>query len=184
MKNLFVLGVIVAFVDPALLYVIWSYAGIEAALAVAFLPMFFGPRLVAWSRAKVDARVPDPAAIPDTLGDALMLTAANFMFLYPGPISTLMGLFLLIPAARRWVQGWAMGRIKKAVSSGGMTVVGGMDGFVMSSGSGFPPGFNPMSPGSGMGSAGPLKRAEGRVVDGDAPLPPPTELLPPPQNEK
>ena len=178
MKNLFLLGVLVAFVDPALLYVIWSYAGIEAALAVALLPLFIGPRLVAWSRAKIDSRVPDPAAIPDMLGDSLMLTAAYFLFIYPGPLTTLAGLLLLIPTVRRWAQRLALSRLKNA---GNMTVLGGMDGFVMSSGAGFPPGFGPMGPisGNSAGPVGPLKQAEGRVID-DASLPPPTELLPPP----
>ena len=185
MKNLFLLGVLVAFVDPALLYVIWSYAGIEAALAVGLLPLFIGPRLVAWSRAKVDSRVPDPAAIPEMLGDSLMLTAAFFLFVYPGPLTTIAALLLLIPKVRRWFQRVVLGSLKNSVSSGGLTVLGGMDGFVMSSSAGFPPGFQPMSPGSSGpgGPIGPLKQAEGRVID-DASLPPPTELLPPPSSSE
>lgn len=178
MKNLFLLGAFVALADPALLYIIWSRAGAEAALAVALLPMFLGPRLVVWARAKARSRAPDPSAIPATLGEELMLTAAFFLFLYPGPLTTLAALLLLLPPVRRWLQGWAVGRLKKAASSGGVTVLGGMNGFVMSSSTGFPPGFQPMSPGSG-GPVGPLKQADGRVVD-DSPLPHPTDLLPPP----
>jgi UPF0716 family protein affecting phage T7 exclusion len=175
MKNLFLLGALVALADPALLYVIWANAGAEVALAVALLPLFLGPRLVTWARAKARNRPQDPPAIPDTLGDEILLTAAAFLFAFPGPLTTLLALLLLIPAVRRWVQGRVLNRFKQAVASGGMTVMGGGNSFVVSSVSGFNPGFGPVS----AGPSGPLKQAEGRVVD-DTSLPPPTASLPPP----
>src|SRR4051812_28682545 len=100
MKNLFLLGALVALADPALLYWIWLHAGVEAAFAVALLPLFAGPRLVAWARARFRSAPADPAATPTTLGDEILLTAAAFLFIYPGPLTTLMALLLLIPGLR------------------------------------------------------------------------------------
>ena len=154
MGKLILLGAAVALADPVLLFVIFDQWGVEALLATVFLPPVIGSRLVAWSKMRSQRNaVSDMGA---GMGDQVLLTAAGFMFVYPGPISTILACVLLIPFARKLIQAWAMKRIMKAVAGGNLTVVpiGGGFGSMNSVDE-----FQSQQPG------GPLKRAEGTVID-------------------
>ncbi|HYG73555.1 MAG TPA: FxsA family protein [Planctomycetota bacterium] len=162
MKNLFLLGFIVALADPMLLYVLYTQVGIEAVLGVVVLSPLLGPRFVAWARRRAQTSAsPDMLGLTGSLGDELLFTASMFLFFYPGPLTTLAALLLLVPAVRRMLQAWAFRRLTRAVTGGSVSMMSNMGGVVFTSAQGIPPvtGFPEAT-------AGGLKRTEGRIVDG------------------
>lgn len=156
MKKLVLLGAFVALADPALLFLVWQYFGGWAMLGLLILPPMIGGRLVASAKQRLINKADAGINTPGLLGEGLLLTAAGFLFLYPGPLSTLLGLLLLVPGLRRLIQGWARDKFKNAVSAGSVTVMP-MGGAVFTSAVG--PGGDPVGP------TPPLKRAEGQVID-------------------
>jgi UPF0716 family protein affecting phage T7 exclusion len=157
MGKLILLGVAIAIADPILLILIYSHAGLEALLATIFVPPIIGGRLAAWC--KLRAQRNSSSDVASGLGDQVLLTAAVFMFAYPGPISTVLAILLLIPIVRRLIQAWTVKRIMKAVAGGNLTVMPMGGGAVYSSMSNSAEEFQPEGP------MGPLKRAEGTVID-------------------
>jgi UPF0716 family protein affecting phage T7 exclusion len=155
MLRLLFLGALLAAADPMLLYVIYRLWGGWAMLGVLVIPPLIGGTLVSMAAARVDAgAVTGQQPMPEALGHRILLTAARILFWYPGPVSTLLALLLLVPGVRRVLQTWAAKGLLKAVQSGSVSVFPGGQGVV----------FTSVSGGLG-GATGPLKRAEGTVVD-------------------
>jgi UPF0716 family protein affecting phage T7 exclusion len=157
MGKLILLGVAIAIADPILLIVIYSHAGLEALLAIVFLPPIVGGRLAAWCKLRAQRNASSDAA--NGLGDQVLLTASVFMFAYPGPISTVLATLLLIPFARRLIQAWTVKRIMKAVAGGNLSVMPIGSGAIYSTMNANVEGFRTEQ------STGSLKRAEGTVID-------------------
>ncbi|HEY3323258.1 MAG TPA: FxsA family protein [Planctomycetota bacterium] len=162
MKKLFTYGLILALVDPGLLCLIWLYYGIWPAAGIVVLSPVIGGRLLLWAKAR--ARVQDPTSNPggvfgavhQEMSDQVLLTFGYFLFLYPGPLTTLIGLLLLIPAARRMLT--ARFTRSMAKSGGGASMFPGGNGVVFTAMSGAP-NFGGAVPSGG------LKQAQGREVD-------------------
>ena len=92
-------------------------------------------------------------------GERATLVLARFLFWYPGPLTTLLALLLLVRRVRRAVHDWAFMALANAASSGTVSVVPSDGGGVFRSGPGA--AQDPLS----AGPSGPLKRAEGRVIE-------------------
>ncbi|MCY3023091.1 MAG: FxsA family protein, partial [Planctomycetota bacterium] len=136
--------------------------------AVLVLPPVVGRRMLGIATARVEQQGNAEDDAPQKFGHHMLLVAAMFLFWYPGPLSTLLALLLLIPGVRRLLQQWAFSRLQKAVRTGNLRVSPGMNGVVFTS----TPGGAGASP---AGPTEPLKRAEGTVVDSAAELPAPEE---------
>ncbi len=167
-KWLILLALCVLIGDPILLYYVYQEWGARALLAMLVVPPLVGGKLVSIIQARARQRVAQsPSELPANLGDEFLFLAARMLFLYPGPLSTFGGLLLLIPGFRRLLQLWALRRLHRAIANGRMAMsaspFGG--GVVVSGGS---PPFD-----AGAASSGPLKQAEGTVIDDDAPQLPP-----------
>lgn len=166
-KKLLLLGVMLALVDPVLAYLIYRLYGGLALLALLLLPPIGGGVLIsaAVSRLERKAAGADEAGVG--LGERVMLMVARLLFWYPGPLTTLLGLLLLVRRARRGFHKWVFMAIGEAARKGAVSVAASSDGVVFTSGPGAAHG-----PVSGK-PIGPLKRAEGRVIDpaGDLPEP-------------
>ena len=154
MLRLLFLGALLAAADPMLLYVIYRVCGGWAMLAVLVIPPLIGGTLVSMAVHGLEGRATTQQPMPEALGHRILLTAARILFWYPGPVSTLLALLLLVPGVRRVLQTWAAKGLLKAVQSGSVSVFPGGQGVV----------FTSVSGGLG-GATGPLKRAEGTVVD-------------------
>lgn len=168
MGKLFLLGLLAAAGDPILLYLVFRAWGGWVLLALLLLPPLVGGWLVSAASKRVEARSAAVGAPAAPLGEQMLLVSARLLFWYPGPLSTVLGVLLLIPGARRLMQRWALRRLQKAVSSGAVAVASHAQGVVFTSAPGVARGDADVAP------AGPLKRAAGRVVDSEATLPSPT----------
>jgi UPF0716 family protein affecting phage T7 exclusion len=168
MGKLFLLAGLIAIADPILLFVIWGHAGFLTMLAVIFIPPIIGGRVIAaaWRRLH-QKEVASPEDAAARLGDRLLFGVASFLFCYPGPITTLLGLPLLVPGIRRWLQQLAVRRLQQAAATGSVAVFSSQGGVVMNT----PDDVPGSVPGAIAG--GPLKQAEGRVIEGDTELPAP-----------
>jgi UPF0716 family protein affecting phage T7 exclusion len=149
-----ILAVLIGIADPILLYFIWSWWGGWVLAGVLFGPWLVGGVLVAVNQ-RLQMRMGENA-FPGMIVDAFLIPAARMMILYPGPITSLLGILLLIPAVRRILSGMVLRRVMKgAMGGGGMSMMSNMGGFSMFGG-----GMGPAAPGQGG-----LKRAEGEVID-------------------
>lgn len=177
-RNLLLCGALIAIADPVLLYFIYNEWGMGTFLACLLFPAIAGPTLIAFAK-KPAVPNTDPAAAAGMLGDGLLLFAARFLFVYPGPISTLIGLLLLFPFVRRLIGQIALRGLHRAVASGGasfhvgagpggiggMTGMGGMGIGGFGNRGGAMPYDNAMDFGASPIQG--LKPAEGRVIEPD-----------------
>jgi len=185
MKNVFILGLLLAAADPFLLYIIYESFGLAAALGTAFIPPLLGPRLLAWVRLRAQKSAPrDLMAMAGSMGDQFLFMVAFFLFIYPGPLTTLIALLMLIPAVRRLLQAWAMRKMAHSMASGNMSMMSRDGGVMFSSGFGAPPAAPGNPPFRGPLSSGGLKRADGRVVEGPPPLGGPALPMPDKSDER
>ncbi len=162
MRKLILYGMMLALIDPALLLLIYSRLGLWPVLGIVFLSPMIGARLVGWARLRLaSAQTADPiAGLQNQVGGHLLLAAASFLFAYPGPVSTVLALLLLIPGVRRAVQARFAGAF---LSSSASAIPGG--GVIFSN----MPGAPGQPADFGLpGGPGNLKPAQGRVVDTDS----------------
>jgi UPF0716 family protein affecting phage T7 exclusion len=152
------ISAVMALADPLLLYGIYAQWGGWAALAAYLLPILAAVPLVR-SRKSMQ-REGDP--LPFAMVDALAMPAARLLLLYPGPLTSILGLLLMIGPVRRRLVLLVANRLLGSVT--GMTP--GLGGFVFHFGRGNQPAVHP--------PAGELRRAEGRVVENE-----PRRELPP-----
>jgi|GEM_PF-4437826 len=155
MGRLLLIAAIVAIADPFLLIPIYRAWGGWVTLGLIFIPNLIGQYLVLLARRTQNAR--GEAQVQSNLGDEILFVAARFLFLYPGPLSTLLALALLFQSVRRMLQRWAMRRIESAITSGNVQVFGG-------------PGMNPNMPSAQPVNMDNLKRADGRTIEPTAEL--------------
>lgn len=167
MGRLILLGLLIAVADPILAYVIYHAWGFMALLALLLLSPMIGGWLVSLAATRLDLKAQVEGHTPLMLGHRMLLVAAKMLFWYPGPLSTLLGLLLLIPGVRRVVQGWALGKLQNAVRKGSMSVVPDVQGVVFTSMSG--------TAGGPAATSAPdtLKPATGKVIDVMLELPEP-----------
>lgn len=164
-------GIALAFLDLYLLAGIFETYGFLAGLAAIFLPsMLLGPVALRQRQRLARDMQTSPGAAPVHLSESLLLLIAGGLFAFPGPISTVLGILLLVPPVRRLVIALAFRQIAKQVaqpmSSGDPNAPGGpvfirvvsVNGVTQVSGA------SPQSPGGGG-----LKTVEGRTLeDGEA----------------
>ena len=154
-KWLMILAVLIGIADPILLYFIWSWWGGWVLAGVLFGPWLLGGVLVAINQ-RLQMRMGENA-FPGMIVDAFLIPAARMMILFPGPITSLIGLLLLIPAVRRILSGIVLRRFMKGAMGGGAGMMFQMGGTSFGGG-----GFNPADM---RANSGGLKRAEGEVID-------------------
>ena len=172
MRSLLLAPFLVAIADPALLYIIYSHAGGWAAFLSWFVPILLGNQLILFHNRAASEQ--DPAG---ALASAMINPFARLMLWYPGPVTSVFGLLLLLPLTRRIALRVAMKRVMGGVvppASGGGAAWSFQMGAMNDIGSAGP---SPSGP-SGFGGLGRpatpvapdgLKRAEGRVVDESPP---------------
>jgi UPF0716 family protein affecting phage T7 exclusion len=130
LKWLILSGLTVALIDPILLYAIYTHAGSWTAMAVFFGPILVGNALGGLSRNR--AATSTDADPLNAMASMMIAPFARALLWYPGPISSLLGLLLLIPITRKIAMKIALRRVMGAM--GGMGGTGGMSG--MASGPG------------------------------------------------
>ncbi|MBI3832299.1 MAG: FxsA family protein [Planctomycetes bacterium] len=97
-------GVALAFLDLYLLAGIFETYGFLAGLAALFLPsMLLGPVALRQRQQLAQDMQATPGAAPVHLPESVLLLVASGLFVFPGPLSTVLGLLLLIPFVRRFV---------------------------------------------------------------------------------
>lgn len=192
LKWLILSAVIVALIDPFLLYFIYTHLG-GWTWAVFLGPILIGNLLTNRIRANAASGQSDPLS---AMAETMLAPFARMLLWYPGPITSLLGLLLLFAPTRKLALKIAMRRVTAAFSGqngmagmGGMGGMPGMNGMSMGmwtvGGAGPAPfnmsGMNTGSGGGGFRSApippGQLKRADARVVEDDKD-PPERPLLP------
>ena len=157
------LGILLALFDPVLAYLIYRMYGGLALLALLLLPPIVGSRLLSFVVLRLERKAAEAEQSGVGFGERAMLVAAKLLFWYPGPLTTLLGLLLLIRGVRRGLHDWVFRAIGKAALKGSVSAAAVPGGVVFTSRTGAV-GAEPI---------GPLKRAEGRVLDpaGDLPEP-------------
>jgi UPF0716 family protein affecting phage T7 exclusion len=180
MKWLILTGLTVALIDPFLLYVIYTHAGSWAAMAIFFGPILIGNALSALARGQAATSNQDPIT---AMAGMMIAPFARGLLWYPGPISSLLGLLLLIPITRKIATKLALRRVMGAMGAmGSMNSAGqpGAQGMMWNFGgqAGFP--FGADLSGADRGAAnrsgqggfpragtppGNLKQTDARVVD-------------------
>ena len=157
-RQFFLSGAFLAVGDPILLFMIYSRWGIGALLATLILPLI-GMKSIPLLKAKhSENQNPDQQG---QIGEEMLFFAARLLFLYPGPISSILGFLLLLPGVRRWIRACALARLQRAVASGKLSAFVQMGGVTVN------PGFVPnMSSNAAFGG---LKQAEGRVIESTDP---------------
>lgn len=174
LKWLILCGLLVALLDPFLLYAIYTHAGSWTAAAVFFGPIFAGNMLAGWARSRAVASADqDPLS---AMAGVMIAPFARALLWYPGPISSLLGLLLLIPITRKIATKFAMRRLMGTMMSGG-GIGGASQGMMwsMNGQAGFPFGVVEPNGGAARGGAGGfsrgatstgnLKQTDARVVD-------------------
>jgi UPF0716 family protein affecting phage T7 exclusion len=169
MGRLVLLGVLIGLADPFLAYLVYRAWGFTALLALLLLSPVVGGWLASMAAARLDSKAQAEGLSPLMLGHRMLLVGARLLFWYPGPLSTLGGLLLLIPGVRRVLQAWALSRLHNAVRAGSMSVVSDVHGVVFTSPSGVQPGP------AGVDAPGGLKPANAKVIDVTPELPDPDE---------
>jgi len=166
-KKLLLLGALLALVDPILAYLIYRSYGGWALLALLVLPPFFGGKLVRVLATRMERQAVETEGHGPGFGAVATLFVTHLLFWYPGPLTTLLGLLILFGPVRRGIHRWIFGRVEEAARRGAVSVAASSGGVVFTSGLGA--GHGPL----GQEPFGPLKRAEGRVIDpaGDLPEP-------------
>ena len=107
------LGMALAVLDLYLLYRIGAVWGLWTMLAVLFLPTFLGGGLVRTQRKRcwehIQEEIEKGRVPAQKMVEGGVILCAGLLLMYPGPASTGLGLFLLIPGirramARRWLK--------------------------------------------------------------------------------
>jgi len=160
----------VAGLDLYLLIRIFMDYGLLAGLACVFLPsMLLGPVALNQRQRLMATAQEQPQALPTALSESLLLLCASGLLVYPGPISTCLGVLLLFSPMRRLVLRMALKKLEATIAAPGgpgagqaagpvfIRVVGGS---VESRGPSPDPGpaFSRPAPGG-------LKSVEGRTLD-------------------
>ena len=165
-RLLFFLALSVAVLDPYLLYRLGAAYGFWAVLALLFLPGILFGRLARAQGlrcyAKLQEDVARGASLAPKISEGVVVLAARFLLVYPGPITSVLGCVLLVPGVRRamarlFLRG-CNGRLPASLSGRFGAGSGGPNGFfrvVSFGGAGAPPG-------GGGGDGRGLKVAEGR----------------------
>ncbi len=82
----------------------------------------------------------DELRVRPVLGDAILdtvcLFSAGLLFLFPGILTDLGGVALLLPITRGWIKRWLMGWIRSVVDSGHLSVHVTVDGVTAEEGEG------------------------------------------------
>lgn len=116
----FLLGAafLLAVLDILLLLLIGIRFGLMPVLAIVFLPSMIGGGIArqqgAQSLGRAQSLLLQGAAPSSELLDGVTLLVASLLLLYPGPISTTLGLILLIPWPRRWLASFVLWCLKRA----------------------------------------------------------------------
>jgi UPF0716 family protein affecting phage T7 exclusion len=163
MMKWFLAGFLLAIADPILLYQIYSWYGGWVALGVYAGPILLSGPLMQWSRRNIVAAMQNNE-VPGMLTDALLLPVASGFVWYPGPITSVIGLLLMMPPVRRLLARYFVNRVKKGLASGNISMVSSIGGTVVTNIGGMQT-IQPIDPGG-------LKRAEGSVVEDAKQLPP------------
>jgi UPF0716 family protein affecting phage T7 exclusion len=163
MMKWFLAGFFLAIADPILLYQIYSWYGGWAAIAAYAGPILLSGPLMQWSRRNITQAMQNNE-VPSMLTDALLLPVASGFVWYPGPVTSVIGLLLLMPPVRRLLARYFISRVKKGLANGNIAMVSNLEGMVVTNMNGMP-SMQPVNPGG-------LKRAEGTVVEDAKQLPP------------
>jgi UPF0716 family protein affecting phage T7 exclusion len=167
-KLLLLSAAILALADPYLLYCIGAEWGWWIAFAAWFGPVVLGNLLGTMARRNMAVPPQSPMEIPVRMAETFVLPFAQLAVLYPGPVSSVMGLFLLIGPFRRLLIQLSMGfLLRRRMGGAGMPpgIFSGMSGMGGPTpggmgGAGSP--FGGMNPNEILGG---LKRAQGKVVE-------------------
>ncbi|MCW8131015.1 MAG: FxsA family protein [Planctomycetota bacterium] len=175
---LVLLAVAFGFLDLYLMADIFRNFGFLIGLGGLFLPsMLLGP-IALRQRHRLAAQVQvSPQALPGNLTESLLLLVASGLFLYPGPLSTLLGILLLLPPVRRAIIALFVRKLEKSLSEAGgpagapgggpvFVRVVSINGQTHVSTSGGPPGPAMQGP-PRTAMPGGLKSVEGRTLDDD-----------------
>jgi len=156
-KWIFLGGALLGLADPYLLYVISEKWGFWPAVWTWLVPILVASPLTFRARRELATPPRNPAELPSRLAEIFLIPAANMALWYPGPITSVLGLLLLLGPARRAVARRLTGQLGRRL--GGSMQFGRSNASVFSGGM---PGE--MRPSSGAAPGG-LKRADGRVVE-------------------
>ncbi|MGD0090667.1 MAG: FxsA family protein [Planctomycetota bacterium] len=159
MRKLLLCGVLLACADPILLYVLYRFCGLLTLLALLLVPPIVGGALVSVVVSRLKQKIEAGTEAAVGFGELVMLTVARLLFWYPGPLTTLLGLLLLIRGVRRGLHSWFFMKLVKAATGGAVSVAANNGGVVFRSGPGA------AQDAGSTGPIGPLKRAEGRVLE-------------------
>lgn len=169
--HLILAALCVAGLDLYLLVRIFMGYGLLAGLACVFLPsMLLGP-VALNQRQRLMARAQEqPQALPTALSESLLLLCASGLLVYPGPISTCLGVLLLFSPVRRLVLRMALKKLETTIAAPGGPGAGQAAGPVfirVVGGSVENQGPGPGPAGFGRPAPGGLKSVEGRTLDED-----------------
>jgi UPF0716 protein FxsA len=118
---LFLAGILVGILDLYLLYLIGAAWGVLAVLAVIFLPAFFGVKLAFRQGLRCFARMQEELAAgrmpSQQIAEAPVILLAGLLMIYPGPVTTCLGLLLLIPGLRRAVARLSLRRARSYIAT-------------------------------------------------------------------
>ncbi len=177
--SLFIYAAMLACFDLYLLVQIGREFGLAPALAIAFLPSVLGggiaqrQRVRVWSRMQDDLKAGRP--LDQSLAEGIVAMAAGALLVIPGPLSTVLGLLLLIPGLRR-LAARSLQRRMGARLAQGRTMPGAVDATFrtvdpeVSEGTHpFPGGYVKVVrvEGASPASGGGIKEAQGRTLDDD-----------------
>jgi UPF0716 protein FxsA len=125
-KYLFLALVVVPFVELYLLIAVGRQLGVvptlglvlAAGLAGSWLAKREGLRMLRkWQTAHAEGRVPEEGLV-----SAVLVLVAGVLLLIPGFLSDAVGLFLLLPPARRWVSGRLRRGLERRMKDGTVRV--------------------------------------------------------------
>ena len=119
---LFLAGILVGILDLYLLYLIGAAWGVLAVLAVIFLPVFLGAKLAFRQGLRCFARMQEELAAgrmpSQQIAEAPVILLAGLLMIYPGPVTTCLGLLLLlIPGLRRAVARLSLRRARNYIAT-------------------------------------------------------------------
>ena len=107
--------------DLYLLYLIGAAWGVLAVLAVIFLPAFLGAKLAFRQGLRCFARMQEELAAgrmpSQQIAEAPVILLAGLLMIYPGPVTTCLGLLLLIPGLRRAVARLSLRRARNYIAT-------------------------------------------------------------------
>jgi UPF0716 protein FxsA len=160
-RQFFWSGLIIGVLDLYLLYRIGCEWGFWPVLGILILPAWFGMRVALRQGLHCMSRIQEEAAAgrnpSQKVAEAPLILASGLLLLMPGPVSTVLGILLMIPGLRRFLASRLLLGVRKAGMVAESGTAGSNDGvFVRVVQIG----------GSGPGASGPtIKDADGHEVD-------------------